>query len=615
MIRPGITFKLFVFTAMMFALVLILFYFGQAFFFKQYYLNRKVEKVSANFEAFAKDYMEQKGDITSISRLEENFFSVNNTWVTILDPNGTISDREDNYIDVDVVGQKSGIPDSPSVIQKPLPPSSLPPPTKRIPLNNILVGRDTAFLHLAQGDTLDIDGIEHDNLLFPLKIIFPNRISSTWDNNPLQDALLKLGLKPRQKTYISGSVRNIVLSPGRSRNYANYNDLFNQSICRFQAELLMRPAVYDNRLIVRNEVNFGLTNKTFVKPLFVNSKLAGYAYGLIFLQPVNEVMDISKAYYYYAYIAVFILVLLMTFYYSRMIAKPLLQVNRITKKMADLDFSEKVPVRSSDEIGSLSDSINQLSVGLKTHIEQMEIANEQLQQDVEKERKLEKTRKEFISGVSHELKTPLSIIQTCISVLKDGVARHKADHYFDAVEREVRHMDRLIVDMLELAKMESGTYKWETESFSICDLVEQVCSKLRPGIDKKNLLLVWEPSEEMEVTANPNLIEQVLVNLINNAIRYTPPGESIHVSIRQMGSHCQVSVENSGVHIADEALHRLWDRFYRVDTSRNRSAGGTGLGLSIVKRILELHEAEHGAKNTPDGVMFYFSLPLSKATK
>ncbi|CRI00458.1 histidine kinase [Streptococcus pneumoniae] len=179
------------------------------------------------------------------------------------------------------------------------------------------------------------------------------------------------------------------------------------------------------------------------------------------------------------------------------------------------------------------------------------------------------------------------------------------------MEREVDKMDTLILDMLELAKFESGTYKMKMDSFYIDTVMEDICEQLSVEIEKKELR-VHKNIGPFEVVANQGRIEQVIVNFITNAIRYTPNKEDIIISTIDEKNRIKVCIENKGTHIEEEQLDKIWDRFYRVDAARQRSQGGTGLGLAISKNILELHEVEYGVKNTEDGVLFYFYL-LKKA--
>ena len=168
-------------------------------------------------------------------------------------------------------------------------------------------------------------------------------------------------------------------------------------------------------------------------------------------------------------------------------------------------------------------------------------------------------------------------------------------------------MNLLIGDMLELAKYESGTYNMEMESFNIAFVLERMCEKFAADIDSKHLRL-HKHLQPIEVIANRRRIEQVLVNFLTNAIRYTPQQEAIIVEVSELRDTVQISIENRGVHIADEQLEKIWDRFYRGEPSRQRATGGTGLGLAISRKILQMHGVSYGATNTADGVMFYFQL-------
>ncbi|WP_141528746.1 sensor histidine kinase, partial [Bacillus thuringiensis] len=379
------------------------------------------------------------------------------------------------------------------------------------------------------------------------------------------------------------------------------NDLFMESIREFQAKLLLNGAeqTYNFLQTIDYEKN-DIKYKLLIKQIPEKDGSFTYIFAMASLQPVDEAIQMVKDYYIYFIGFVVVLILLASFYYSKQIAKPLLRINDTTKQIAQLDFTERIPITSKDEIGELSNNINILSNTVHTHIEQLE-------QDIEKERKLENTRKEFISGVSHELKTPLSIMKSCISVLKDGVAEHKKEYYFQAMEKEVDKMDMLILDMLELAKFESGTYKMKMDTFYIDGVIEHICAQLLLEIEKKELYVYKNISPTL-VIANPLRIEQVIVNFITNAIRYTPNKEDIIISTIDEPNRVKICIENKGAHIEEDQLDKIWDRFYRVDTARQRSQGGTGLGLAISKNILELHEAEYGVNNTVDGVLFHFYL-------
>lgn len=365
------------------------------------------------------------------------------------------------------------------------------------------------------------------------------------------------------------------------------------------ADILYGDVAFDGD-IVKDHIENDVPYKIFVKRLTDGAGNTEYIFAMTSLQPVHEAVAVMHRYYVYVVAGSLLLVLLASFYFAGNIANPLLRINDVTRKMASLDFSTRIPVTTDDEIGNLSRHINELSDMLHTHIRRLE-------EDIEREKRLEQTRKEFIAGVSHELKTPLSVIESCLHIIKDKPDSPKRDYYFSAMENEVAKMNLLITDMLELAKYESGTYQAEMQPFRLDAVVRRVCDKLAADAAAKSLKIHVDLLP-VAVVGNELRIEQVIVNFIGNAIRYTLEGGDIFVTTVDEGARVKVYVENKGAHIPTDQLDKIWDRFYRIESSRARSTGGTGLGLAISRRILELHEAPYGVENTADGVVFYFSL-------
>ncbi|QDX92199.1 HAMP domain-containing protein [Brevibacillus laterosporus] len=596
--KSSIVLKLFIWTTTLCLFILASIYVGQTVFFKQFYINKKVADVQANLETFAQEYGKNSGDAQAIQRLEQEYYRQHNTWITTVDYLGNINHADDISIEVKLLPDK----DSPFSNQ-----------TLIIPLYGFLnieeIHQGNSFLHT--GAMVTIQGIKKDTAVVPYrlgvewgKVSFENNQIAKKEHEMIpkfQDQ--KKSLKDFPSIYLFGTITKTHLPVKNETPRLLYTNLvFMDRIKEFQANLLLSPEKMEltipwTYLVEENDIKYQL----FVHPIQNKDGKPAYIFAMTSLQPVDEAISMIKEYYVYLILFVLLLILLSSFYYSKQIARPLLRINHTTKKIATLDFSEKIHVESKDEIGDLSHNINVLSDRLHSYIEQ-------LQQDIEKEKQLENTRKEFISGVSHELKTPLSVIQSCLSILKDGVASHKKDYYFDAMENEVKKMDMLIVDMLDLAKYESGTYKMKMELFPLDVVIKQICEKVRPEIESKQLHLHTE-LVPIKVVANQLRIEQVLVNFLTNAIRYTPDGETIMISISEEQDMAIVCIENKGVHIQEEHLEKIWDRFYRGESSRHRSTGGTGLGLAISKKILELHDVPYGVFNTEDGVMFYFHLP------
>ncbi|PFK21823.1 sensor histidine kinase [Bacillus cereus] len=600
----SIVFKLFLLTSTLFTIIFLLFFLGQSLFLEKFYINKKVKTVQTAFEKFVDNYDKSDKSYEKVRKLKQEFHDKTNADMQFLDSNGII--KSDNNYYIDVINPKNEKQYS-------------------IPLNNLLTPEEyNKFenLGLKKDVIINVDGVVQEN-----NIITPQKLGTNynqWQNehfysdfqsingNPSKNRLASR-YKSTTRIVFTGVITKLQLPSKAEVRLAN--DIETLQAVQYFADMIREGTSNSNQLstfILDGGEN--IKNSIFVKPIIENGRITEYAFAIASLQPVNEAMLVLKDYYVYALIIVFLVIILLSFYYSKIIVKPLIKINRVTKKMATFDFSEKLPVTADDEIGGLSGSINTLSVNLKDRIDRLNVANTKLQQDIERERQLEKTRKEFISGVSHELKTPLSVIRSFAEGIKDGVSKDTS-YYTDVILEETENMNRLIVEMLELAKLESGTYKLDMTTFSIGELTQQVYTKLLFSMEEKHLQVNIDADPSILVKANRSRIEQVVVNLLSNAIRYTPEGEKIQVSIIEAEDTVKVEIENTGNPIPEESLEKIWDRFYRLDASRSRHTGGTGLGLSIVKNILDLHHAEYGVYNTTNSVVFYFNLQKVKEVK
>ncbi|WP_259384075.1 sensor histidine kinase [Bacillus thuringiensis] len=597
----SIVFKLFLLTSTLFTIIFLLFFLGQSLFLEKFYI---VKTVQTAFEKFVDNYDKSDKSYEKVRKLKQEFHDKTNADMQFLDSNGIIKSDNNYYIDVFNPNNNKQY---------------------SIPLNNLLTPEEyNKFenLGLKKDVIINVDGVVQEN-----NIITPQKLGTNynqWQNehfysdfqsingNPSKNRLASR-YKSTTRIVFTGVITKLQLPSKAEVRLAN--DIETLQAVQYFADMIREGTSNSNQLstfILDGGEN--IKNSIFVKPIIENGRITEYAFAIASLQPVNEAMLVLKDYYVYALIIVFLVIILLSFYYSKIIVKPLIKINRVTKKMANFDFSEKLPVTADDEIGGLSGSINTLSVNLKDRIDRLNVANTKLQQDIERERQLEKTRKEFISGVSHELKTPLSVIRSFAEGIKDGVSKDTS-YYTDVILEETENMNRLIVEMLELAKLESGTYKLDMTTFSIGELTQQVYTKLLFSMEEKHLQVNIDADPSILVKANRSRIEQVVVNLLSNAIRYTPEGEKIQVSIIEAEDTVKVEIENTGNPIPEESLEKIWDRFYRLDASRSRHTGGTGLGLSIVKNILDLHHAEYGVYNTTNSVVFYFNLQKVKEVK
>ncbi|HDR7618076.1 two-component system sensor histidine kinase VanS [Bacillus sp. RC55] len=404
--------------------------------------------------------------------------------------------------------------------------------------------------------------------------------------------------------FLEGIVKEIsfpVYFNSKIDNTLYSNEVFANRILQFQSEWITDKVKLNGEEWVQNEISInGIKYLETIKPILKDGQVKEFIYSLSSLQPITKATDIMSDYYVYIIAFVLVLSLIVSFYYSRIITKPLLKINEATKKIMEFEFEDQLSIKSKNEIGELSSNINQLS-------ERMEGYINQLKEDLEKEKQLEQTRKDFIAGVSHELKTPLSVMQVSASMLQDGFAPERNQYYWEALEKEIEKMNILIDEMLNLAKYESGTYQIQMEQVSIGDFIQQAEKDLHGQIDEKSLQIKMN-IDDVRVKGKANLLEQVITNLFTNAIRYTDARRMIVIEVIEEEHGVYIGFENKGSHIAEENIEKIWDQFYRVDKSRKRVCGGTGLGLSIVKNIFELHAAEYGVTNTEDGVLFYFRL-------
>lgn len=353
----------------------------------------------------------------------------------------------------------------------------------------------------------------------------------------------------------------------------------------------------------------GNKNIVCISPITSNGELSSIIFSVGSLQPISEASSVINELYIYIYIGAIIILFVLSFVYSNMITKPLKNLNSSAMKIAKFDFSEKIKVNSDDEMGNLGKTLNFLSDNLDSALKELKTSNEQLKEDIEKERKLEKLRKEFVAGISHELKTPISVIKGYAEGLKDNVAQGEdRDYYTDVIIDESDRMTKLVSDMLDLAQLESGSFRLKMETFFIDDFMDAILKKYSSLFEEKEIKLVKNIDKNIEVKGDRFRIEQVIVNYITNAIKNTKEQGEIKVILEDKETYALIKVENEGGNIEKAEMENIWDKFYKVDKSRNRTEGGTGLGLAICKNILLLHESKFGVENIENGVRFYFTL-------
>ena len=333
---------------------------------------------------------------------------------------------------------------------------------------------------------------------------------------------------------------------------------------------------------------------------------------------IQESVKISNNFLYLMAGFAILIAAVIVSYVSRKFGDPITELNDIARKMSNLDFSHKYRITDTeDEINNLGKSINVMSDKLEKTIKQLRNTNIELEKDIEEKSKIDEMRKSFISDVSHELKTPIALIQGYSEGLLENVNTDEESRkfYAEVILDETNKMDRLVKQLLELMKLEYGKREFEDKPFNIVELEKEVVRKSQVMLEEKEVQIKFKTVDEINVLADDFYIEQVISNYLTNAIKHVKAvdGEK-YIQVENVinidKNKVRVKVFNTGDNIAEEDIARIWNRFYKMDESRNRENGGTGIGLSFVKAIMGNYGNVYGVINKENGVEFYFELDL-----
>lgn len=325
---------------------------------------------------------------------------------------------------------------------------------------------------------------------------------------------------------------------------------------------------------------------------------------------IQESAALSNRFLAYVGIAVMAGGSILIYFTTRKMVSPILSLTEISERMSNLDFEARYEGKSSDEIGVLGYSMNVLSSRLKEAIGELKTANLQLQRDVEEKIQIDEMRKEFIANVSHELKTPIALIQGYAEGLTEGMATdpESRDYYCEVIMDEAQKMNRMVKQLLTLSALESGKDMAVMERFDLTEMVQGVLSSVKILTEQAGVTAVFDEKAPCFVWADEFKTEEVVTNYLSNALNHVQPGGEIRVSFQQQASRVRVCVFNTGSPVPEEDLPNLWTKFYKVDKARTRAYGGSGIGLSIVKAIMDSHQQPYGAENRESGVVFWFML-------
>lgn len=384
-----------------------------------------------------------------------------------------------------------------------------------------------------------------------------------------------------------------------------------------------------NQNVDRRDLLFARKNITIKRTKDSNTGIAyilltgkldnGYMlYIRIPISSIQESVKISNNFLYIIGGITIIVAAVIISFISKRFTEPITQLNEIAKKMANLDFSKKYQTTDvDDEINDLGKSINLMSEKLEATIKQLKTSNIELERDIEEKSKIDEMRKQFISDVSHELKTPIALIQGYAEGLVENVNQDEESKQFyaDVILDEANKMDRLVKRLLELMKLEYGNREFKNKKFDVTELIEEVIRKSKVMLEEKQVSVKLQCDKPIWVYADDFYIEQVVTNYITNAIKHVEEianEKAIEITISTYAEKqkVRVNVFNTGKTIGEEEMNRIWQRFYKIDTSRNREDGGTGIGLALVRAIMNNYHNVYGVLNRINGVVFFFELDL-----
>lgn len=310
----------------------------------------------------------------------------------------------------------------------------------------------------------------------------------------------------------------------------------------------------------------------------------------------------------YLVLVIFFLSAGISLFYSRYLTKPIVNLSKLSQKMADLDFTYRYQSGRQDEIGTLGRNLDHLSQSLSETISELQSANCKLQGDIQRQQEMEAQRLAFFSAASHELKTPITILKGQINGMLDGISVYQdRDLYLAKALAVTNRMEKLVLEILSVARMGSPGFTLEFSEIDLSLLLRNLLAEYEELMRQKNLNYDIQLAEEIRIAGNEPILKKAISNVLSNAVCYSPEGAVIRLQLSLQNDRVLLTVENEPAHIPEQELPHLFEPFYRVEQSRNRSTGGSGLGLYLVHTILKLHKAGFQIENTPAGVKFTIS--------
>lgn len=598
LLDKSIVSKTFLITFISLMSIVSLIFFFQSIYLEKFYTENKIKKLAHNMDLLAEEYQKNKWDYETLTRESIKFSYANNATMNI-----------------DYYGGDSGVVIYPNIVEGAekmfLITISMSGSYYDMYIDDVSLMKGFNGKMAKKYEEFYIKAYKKDD-----EILVPYEINSYVLDNFEQEGIDTVMGKAKivEIVVVSeyyGAENSVIGNTGFTNIGTNITD--NSYILNSDYDLM-----YDEFNNYIGSVAYNIAPVPFVnnKEVTLVKKVPGQkgqSYNFIVyasLQPVNEVIEVFNKYYFIFFIVAIVIALIIARFYSKFISKPVLSLISSANDIANMNFDVRVDETRADELGDLGKSLNTLSKNLNTALQDLKDANEQLTFDIEKEKKQENIRREFVANISHELKTPLSIIKGYAEGIYDGVKKEKKDYYIKVILEEIDRMNKLIFDMLELSKHEHSKLE-KIENFEIRSLIDKAVASMEVKLDEGNVDIRLE-GDFCTVRGSRFNISGVIINLLSNAIKHCAPNSTIRVRGEVKGKRNYIYIHNIGKPISEDDIDHIWLRFYKSDKSHNRDDGGTGLGLAIVKAILDKHKSDYGIRNIDNGVEVYFSMNISE---
>lgn len=347
------------------------------------------------------------------------------------------------------------------------------------------------------------------------------------------------------------------------------------------------------------------TSGTVCRFIYVERSIEGVRTFFVSMSPVSTTGAAGRYFNTYFFVIFGIMALLLAILawnLAKRFVSPLVEIKSVTERIASNDFSVRMKPKKQEELKKLADNINSMA-------DSLERSMGELRHSADTAMRNEARMKKMLADVAHEFKTPLGIISAYTEMIESGNFPDESGHYFRIIEAEIDSLTNMINDVIQLSKMESGNWKHEPRPCEISDLIENALDRFAVQLANEGFGVSCS-YEDATVICDGKRIEQVLTNLISNAIKYAGARKRINISVRTDKTKAIVSISNDG-HVSDVDIKRIWERYYRGDNSNSVRLPSEGIGLEIVREILIIHGSEYGVRQESDEICFYFSLPIA----